>query len=209
MRQPIERERRSMQLPRERVWSAIRRLKKGFSISSVQDACEPMVMFGTVRDYMRALEAAGKIRRVVDSTPVSGHGAMRTTPLFDLTCKDYEAPRLLRNGTPVTQGLATEAMWRCMRVLKTWSPQQLSDAATLGDCVVPVQTVKAYIKHLSRAGYLQVVVPSKPGTQAVYRLVRNTGPHAPAVTRAKVVFDRNVGQAVELQSAQEVCDGLE
>lgn len=207
MRQPIEHERRSMQLPRERVWKAIRTCKKAFDIDDVQALCEPMVNFGTVRDYMRALEAAGKIRRVQDSRPL--RGVVLSKPKFVLACKDHEAPRLLRNGTPVTQGLATQAMWQCMRVLKTWTPQQLADAATLGDCVVPVQTVKAYVKHLSRGGYLQVVVPSRPGTQAVYRLARNTGPHAPAVTRRKVVFDRNLGQSVSLESDQEVCDGLE
>jgi len=209
MRKPIDQERRSMQLPRERVWAAIRLLKKGFSVASVQDACEPMVSYSIVRDYMRALEAAGKVRRVVDSAPVEHRGAWHSAPLFDLACKDVEAPRLQRSGQPVTQGLATEAMWRLMRVLKTFTPQQLAEAATLGECVVPVATAKSYIKHLSRAGYLTVVVPATPRSQAAYRLTRNTGPHAPAVTRRKVVFDRNVGQFNELETAQEVCDGLE
>jgi hypothetical protein len=39
--------------------------------------------------------------------------------------------------------------------------------------------------------------------------VRNTGPHAPAITRRKVVLDRNTGTVSELQTAQEVADELE
>lgn len=207
MRKPIEQERRSMMTPRERVWGAIRRLGKRFNLDEVQDKCNPMVHHATVRDYMRALEAGGKIKRVEDARQI--RGIARSQPRFDLVCKDVQAPRLQRDGTPVTQGLATEAMWQCMRVLKTFTPQQLADAATLGECVVGNATAGSYIKHLARAGYLQVVVPSVPGTQAVYRLIRNTGPHAPAVTRQKVVFDRNVGEFAALQTAQEVCDGIE
>ena len=198
-----------MMTPRERIWAAIRQLKKRFNQDDVQGKCCPMVNFDTVRDYLRALEAGGQIVRVEDSQPIPQRGVARTQPRFDLVSKDHQAPRLQRDGSPVTQGLATEAMWRCMRVLKTFTPQQLADAATLGECVVGAQTAKSYIKHLARAGYLQVVTASVPGTQAVYRLIRNTGPHAPAVTRQKVVFDRNVGEFAELQTAQEVCDGLE
>jgi hypothetical protein len=49
---------------------------------------------------------------------------------------------------------------------------------------------------------------AKPGVPARYRLVRDTGAHAPAITRRKVVFDRNLGEFSYQESEQEVCDGL-
>ena len=66
-----------------------------------------------------------------------------------------------------------------------------------------------YVNALSRAGYFRTMRPSKPKVPAQYRLIRDTGHQAPAITRRKVVFDRNTGAFAELQTAQEVCDGLE
>jgi len=85
----------------------------------------------------------------------------------------------------------------------------IARAATLGTLVVKPQTAKSYVLQLARAGYLITMRPSKPGTPARYRLDKNTGMHAPAITRLKVVFDRNTGQTANLQTAQEVCDELE
>ena len=64
-------------------------------------------------------------------------------------------------------------------------------------------------RALAQAGYLQPVEPPKPGRATIWRLVRNTGPHAPAVSRRPIVFDRNTGQVFNLETAQEVADGVE
>lgn len=109
--------------------------------------------------------------------------------------------------TQVPQG--TEAMWRAMKVLPSFDYHDIARAATLGTLVVKPGTAKTYVACLARAGYLLCLKPAKPGTAAKHRLAKNTGPHAPAITRLKVVFDRNTLTFAQLQTAQEVRDGLE
>lgn len=204
MRKPIEIEVQGLQTPRERIWKAVLHCPQAsFNAFDVQALCKPMVKVDTVRTYLSALALGGYLERV-ESEP-----APRQAIQYTLKRRVLEAPRLNRDGAPVTQGLVTLAMWRCMRVLKAFNATQLAQAASVEDFTVNASTAKTYIGYLAQAGYLATVTPSRPGVQAVYRLVRNTGPHAPAITRRKVVFDRNTGTFAELQTAQDVADELE
>ena len=210
-RKPINIELKALKTPRERVWEAILELDsigKPFDKTGVQDHCDPMVSWTLVDDYFDDLEKAGFLKRV-GGTGVS-KGVMGKPIQFVLAKKRQgEAPRVSVTGVKVTQGSGTEAMWRAMKVLPSFDYTDIAKAATLGTLVVKPQTAKTYVAHLGRAGYLTTVRPSKPGTPARHRLVNNTGMHAPAITRMKVVFDRNTGTFANLQTAQEVCDGLE
>jgi hypothetical protein len=210
MRRPIDAEVRGLQTPRERVWSAIRRLKNGFTTLSVQDACEPMVLISCVEDYFKELEPAGFIRRVSKGKQVPGRSACVTTAHeYELVRNQFEAPRL-SNGKAVTAGSGVLAMWRAMKVLnKGFDYTDIARAASLEQFVVKPSTAHMYVNALARAGYLQTLRAAKPGTPARFRLQKNTGPHAPAITRLKCVFDRNTGEFAQLQTAQEVCDGIE
>ncbi|MFM9902161.1 MAG: hypothetical protein ACKVOT_14210 [Polaromonas sp.] len=212
MRQPINVELRALKTPRERVWEAMLTLsapphRGSFTKTAVQDYCEPMVTWTGVDDYFKDLEKAGYLKRVGGSA--SAPGVVGTPIEFELTQRPGVAPRVSDRGAKVTQGSGTEAMWRVMKILPTFDYRDVAEAATLGDLVISAQTAKSYVVHLARAGYLATVRPSKPGTPARHRLERNTGMHAPCITRLKVVFDRNTGEFAELQTAQEVCDGLE
>lgn len=209
-RKGIELEYRGLRTPRERVWQAVLASCSGsFTQMSLQDRCDPMVQLEVVTDYLQSLERGGYIKRVGGGLPMR-RGNGRTEIEFELLDRrPMEAPRLNQAGEPVTQGLATTAMWRAMKVLKVFDWHELARAATLDDCVVHPMSAKSYTKALLRAGYLQQVRQGKPGTAALVRLVKNTGPHAPAVTRVKSVFDRNTGEFASVQSAQEVCDGIE
>lgn len=212
-RKPINVELRGLKTPRERVWEAMLKLcpqanaGDGFDKTKVQDHCDPMVSWTLVDDYFDDLEKAGFLKRV-GGTGVS-KGVMGKPIQFVLTKRQGEAPRISRKGASVSQGSGQEAMWRAMKVLPTFDYTDIAKAATLGTLVVTPQTAKAYVVHMARAGYLGTVRPAKPGTPARHRLEKNTGPHAPAITRRKVVFDRNTGEFANLQTAQEVCDGLE
>jgi len=207
-RKPIELEYRGLRTPRERVWAALMALPAGFTAMQAQDKCNPMVQLEAVQDYLEALERGGYVLRVGGGLPMSrGNGL--TAIEYQVKKRPADAPRLTQKGQPVTQGVATLSMWRAMKVLKVFDWHELAAAATLDACVVKPASAKAYCKALTKAGYLQPVRPGKPGTAAKLRLVNNTGPHAPAITRRKVVFDRNVGTFMELETAQEVCDGLE
>lgn len=209
MRKPIHQELRGLATPRERVWAAILAQPKGqpFTKTTIQDKCNPMVSFTAVHDYCNALEKAGFITRIGGSG--AAPGALGQPIEYELAKRQHEAPRVDKDGKPVTQGTGTLSMWRAMKVMKAFDYHQIVQAACVGGLVVTEQTAKAYVIALARAGYLQVLRPSKPGTPAVYRLKLNTGPHAPAITRRKCVFDRNTASFVELETVQEVADGIE
>lgn len=130
---------------------------------------------------------------------------------INVELRRLKTPRPLGHikATQVAQGGGTEAMWRAMKVLPSFDYHDISRAATLGALVVKPNTAKTYVAHLARAGYLLCLKPAKPGTPAKHRLAKNTGPHAPAITRLKVVFDRNTLTFTSLQPVQEVCDGLQ
>lgn len=210
-RKPINVELRGLQTPRERVWAAILTVAVNdrwrFDRMSIQDCCEPMVSLSLVEDYTDDLLKAGFLKRV-EGTGVK-KGVLQVPLMFTLPKRQAEAPRVSETGAKVTQGAGNEAMWRAMKVLPTFDYTDIAKAASLGTLIVSPQTAKAYVVHLARAGYLATVRASKPGTPARHRLQINSGPHAPAITRLKVVFDRNTGAFAKLQTAQEVCDGLE
>lgn len=201
-RKPIEVEMAGLLTPRERIWRAVRKLRK-FTRLELQDATEPLVLFGTLDTYVNSLVAGGYL--VTTREP----GPPGTEQAYRLVRDAFEAPRLNVRGEEVNQGLPTLAMWRAMKVLRDFDHIDIARAASVGEVVVKVSTAKSYVNVLKRAGYFMCIRASKPGTPARYRLVRDTGAHAPAITRRKVVFDRNTGEFLAQQTAQEVCDGLE
>jgi hypothetical protein len=207
-RKPIEIETRGLLTPRERVWNAVRKLRKGFTVWSVQDHCEPMVEFGICRDYLRDLEASAFIARGKDSVPVQGKGIKRTAPEFNLVKDQFDAPRL-RRGKVVTSGAGMQAMWTAMKVHKRFTSDQLARAASFEGMEVKLKTAMNYIGALTRSGHLRVITQPAKDKPGVYALVKNTGAHAPAITALKCVFDRNTGELLPMQTVQEVCDGIE
>jgi hypothetical protein len=99
-------------------------------------------------------------------------------------------------------------MWRAMKVLqKRLRLHEVAQAASQDGFVV--KPTRRATSPRSRAPATSTLREAKPGTPARYRLAKNTGPHAPAITRRKCVFDRNTGAFAELQTAQEVCDGID
>lgn len=210
MRQPINLEVRGLKTPRERVWEALLQAgadKARFDRLTVQDLCAPVVRWTAVEDYLQALEKAGFIKMV--GTLPATRGKIAQQRLYVLVKAPGTAPRLCKKGGHVRMGDGNEAMWRAMKVLAVFDYTDIAKAATLGDVVVRPLTAKTYLNALARAGYLDTLRHAKPGTPARHKLANNTGPHAPAVTRLKTVFDRNTGVFAHLQTAQEVCDGFE
>lgn len=211
MRQPIHIEVRGLQTPRERIWAAIlytaalNKPLRHFDRAVVQDHCNPMVSFTAVKDYFVDLEAAGYITQVASRPPKPGK--LGTTHVYTLAKAPGTAPRVGAAGQLATH-TGVDAMWQAMKVLQSFDHHGIARAATLAECIVKPGTAKAYVNALARAGYLTVLRPAKSGTAATYRLGNNTGPHAPAITRLKTVFDRNTGEFAHLQTAQEVCDAI-
>ncbi|MBQ1761283.1 MAG: hypothetical protein IIZ92_00090 [Aquincola sp.] len=196
--------------PRERLWAAMQRLSAAgpFEVSDV--ATKADTTMDAARDYLLGLVAAGHARCVQPGARV---GARYQGSTYMLTSTLRMAPQVNKLGQPLARPQGTTAMWRAMRIRKLFDAAQIAADASVGEVTCSLATAKDYIKHLGKAGYL--VQHQAARRQAhnhklqVWRLVRDTGPIAPSITATKVVFDRNLGELVQLQTAQEVADGAD
>ena len=88
-------------------------------------------------------------------------------------------------------------IWTSMRVMRRFTLPELIVTAQAGE-----SNARCYIGELHAAGYIAIAVPFRRGAiggHQVWRLVRNTGPHAPRRigrhTRP-AIFDPNTGEAI-------------
>lgn len=191
--------------PRQMIWEAMRALHAAGVESWTEDDlwrrlptdAKASVAASTVRDYRRSLVIAGVVGVVAEATATS-QGVYRLA--ID---EGLEAPRVRRDGSRVTQGLAQEQMWRTLRMMSgDTNARELTAHATTA--AVPISEVAArdYLRALFNAGYLACTKEGhgsgRGGVQARYRLLvaRNTGPRPPMICRAKVVYDPNEDKIV-------------
>lgn len=139
----------------------------------------------SIINYVKRLEAGGYVRKADD---------FETSYVYELVRDGgRHAPRLTRDGKPVTQGKGNQNMWRSMRMMGQFSPTDLAAHSTTDSTDVSLTTAKAYCTELTRAGYLRVIRKARPPkAQAVYKLVRDTGPLPPQITKVTQVFDQNL-----------------
>lgn len=178
---------------RQAVWDAIRD-KRTFTVRELRE--ETLLGMDTVRDYVKGLEAAGYIIGCLDPTDLG-------KPAMWMLVNDIgiEAPRVRKDGTPVTQGQGRENMWNAMRIIRTFTARELAVAARTPDCFVKESTAADYAKHLCHAGYLS----KRPDGCYVMLPTAYTGPKAPMIQRTKQVWDPNQCK-VRWQSTGEVSD---
>lgn len=201
-RNPVHLEMVGGQSPRQRIWLAIRELADSFTLHSIARKLAKIskVDHSVIRDYVKSLERAEYIENI--NPQPAPHGAEFTWKL--VRDNGIEAPRLKRDGSPVTTGLGTEAMWRTMRFLGDFDAAELSSHASTGSEKVAVETAKTYIRFLSLAGYIVLVkeakaVGGKRGAIAArHRMVlsKYSGPRPPMIQRTKSVYDPNLGRIV-------------
>ena len=129
----------------------------------------------------------------VISAPV-GHAASWTL-VRDI---GHHAPRVRRDGSPVTLGEVTAQIWLAMCGLKDFDFRDLMQNASIE---IPEATARDYCKRLLAAGYLRVLTKADPhqGRIARYRLIRSSGPRAPQVQRVRQVYDPNTGDVYPLE----------
>lgn len=189
--------------PRQRVWEAIRRMRGAeFDLLDVNPGDVPRE---TVRDYVLSLTRADYLEAV--GACGGPHDRRRYRLANDA---GLEAPRVRRDGTHVTQGLAQEQMWRTLR-RHTGDVNARELAAHAGTSAAPVSPVAAadYLRNLHTAGYLAVTAEGRGagrgGVAARYRLRAdsNTGARAPMVCRSRAIYDPNLGRIVWLEPVTE------
>lgn len=147
----------------------------------------------TIMSYLRGLVAAGYLTVKKDK-----NGSNKTFNTYSIVKKSLDYPKVRVDGSIITQGRGTEQMWRSMRVMKTFTPKDLSIHCSTEDVQVSKETANDYIKYLCRAGYLKIKRPSTTSTQAMYLFIptKYTGPKPPKIQRVKQVFDPNLNCVV-------------
>jgi hypothetical protein len=95
-------------------------------------------------------------------------------------------------------------MWTAMRQMKSgFTPRDLAAHATTEETLVTPEAAQDYCRALLGAGYLGVARKAVPGkTEAIYRLIRNTGPRAPKEKRVRAVIDSNTEETVLIGGGQ-------
>ena len=84
-------------------------------------------------------------------------------------------------------------LWTAMRGLRSFTPTDLAAHAVTEAVAVTVDHARAYCRFLLAAGYLRVMRKAEPSRkrEAIYHLVRNTGPKSPRERRVRAVLDPN------------------
>ncbi|MCC5966161.1 MAG: hypothetical protein JJU24_08485 [Natronohydrobacter sp.] len=89
--------------------------------------------------------------------------------------------------------------WTAMRRLPQFTPTDIAAHANTATCPVSVSEAQAYCQCLVRAAYLKVIRKAQPGRrEAVYRLIRNTGPMPPRERRVRAIYDDNLCEFTHL-----------
>lgn len=137
----------------------------------------------TVERILRQWQAAGVAR-----VAARRDGVRRK--LFELT-PGTDRPDRPRGRTP------EDNLWFAMRKLRSFTPSELALAATTDGIPVTTETAAAYCRALLASDHLSVARKATPGKrEAIYRLVRETGPKPPRERRVRAIVDDNDGLTV-------------
>jgi hypothetical protein len=142
----------------------------------------------SIREYLTGLIKAGYLSAVISR--IRGHKDVVVYTLVMDT--GHDAPRVRKDGTPVTQGQGRLQMWNAMQVLKEFNPRDLSFNASTEEHKVAESEAKIYCAALCASGYL---VGRANGR---YMLVTAmwSGPQPPQIQRTKQVYDPNLRRVV-------------
>ncbi len=184
------------------VWAEIRR-QGAFTLPSLRGGLTGATARDTIRAYLNRLEAAGIIERTGQEPPP------RNTVLWRLIAERdcEETPRVRPDGTVVLQGAARAAMWRTMRILKSFTADDLVRLGSVEEVAIGREDARYYLKMLVHAGYVVVTDrPARTATATTYRLLptKATGPKAPQVQRQHRVWDPNLERVVWTGAAEAV-----
>ncbi|WP_181248052.1 hypothetical protein [Chromobacterium haemolyticum] len=176
----------------QRIWEAIRARRDDFTLLLIYSDTE--ASRGGILHYINALVKGGYVERI--NQRVRNNDQQHFRLIRDC---GIEYPRLNAKGEPIQRDLATEAIWRTMRIVGgEFSTRELAALASTPERRVAHTTASVYIGQLVQAGYvLQTRKRSKSGPPR-YRFLsqRYTGPRPPVVGRNAYVYDPNLDQVV-------------
>lgn len=178
--------------PRQRIWESIRLLRPGFSINDIarRSGQQP----NDISRYFQALAKAGIIKLV--ECPKG-----KESRVFTLVRDEgAEHPRLNSKGQRTYAHLATENIWRTLRILNgQLTVEDVAQTASAGGVALTNIKVRQYMNALTEAGYLERT-ENGAHTQDTYKLIsaKNTGPRPPEIRQldSLQVYDPNLSKLV-------------
>jgi hypothetical protein len=179
----------------ELLWRAlldVSRLSPQFAVASAAMVARSSEW--AMEDYIQRLHRAGAVSRAGRST--AGEtlwqlNTRRNTPFF-----------LDRKGREDRAHQAIDALWRAIKMVKSFTLRELVHHASLPSLPITAETAKSFAAALAEAGYL---VTHPASGEDRFRLVEGmaTGPLPPRVCKAVFVYDRNRGYVVNRELVAE------
>ena len=169
---------------RQEIWNCLRGNKDRLqTVSEIAKACR--LSGNTVYKYLIALNKGGfvSIQKGSDFCRPYGYRLERDAGV--------DAPRLSDDGQPLKCPV-TEALWRTMRILKTFDLDSLTAHVNMTH-PVSRSMAKVYAQHLEAAGYLKNTGNARKKS---FVLLKNTGSKAPQLLAVREVYDPNINEIV-------------
>lgn len=171
---------------RQAIWDWIRAWHGSFTVNDILMAVrlEP----SSVNEYLTGL--CNSPEKYLTARKNPSRGVLTQYVLNNDT--GHDAPRVRKDGTPVTMGQGRLQMWNAMQVLKVFTPRDLAFNASTDTHTVAESEAKTYCAALCKAGYLVGLAGQR------YSLIPTmwTGPHPPQIQRTKQVYDPNLKKVV-------------
>ena len=188
-RKPIEVEQIKGKSNRQRIWEEICKTPDAFTGYKISR--KSGVHDTTVRSYIQGLLKAGYVK-IIDWPDAFSY---QTLCLVKYT--GIEAPTVTKSGSEHVVGLRNEAMWRSLRIMGRATARGLAESCSI-NFQVSLWTARTYLRHLAKAGYVELISARNGDRSAYYQLIplKYTGPRAPAIKRGGIVYDPNLGKIV-------------
>lgn len=169
---------------RQEIWNYLRRHKERFQTTAeIAESCD--LQAPAVYAYLQCLHKAGYVGIQYPLGYDKRYGYR-----LERDC-GTDAPRLKTDGTAARCGIH-EALWRTMKILKTFDFDCLIAHVRMTHDVSR-DMVKYYTLALERAGYLKNTGSARKKS---FVLLKNTGSKAPYVMAVKEVYDPNLDEIV-------------
>jgi hypothetical protein len=153
-----------------------------------------------VSTYLLKLRKCGVIEKVGMATYKAA--------VYRLVRMQRFPPVLRDDGTLGKLNLVQDHIWRAIKRVRAFTIRELCSLASTDKVTVKEQTARGYIRHLEVAGYLRRHDDAaKRDRFTVFSLKAgmDTGPRAPVLVAAHIVFDRNLRQVMTKRAtAQEM-----
>lgn len=132
--------------------------------------------------YFHVLLNAGVITRTIERR---GRHPVYTS------LNNSEMARKLRGCRQTDEG----AIWQVMRMLKTFTVSDIV-MAIADSREISRSKIQSYCTMLTRTEYLRALRKARGGSDARYRLIRDSGPLPPVRKRTQVIIDQNEDRVV-------------